>query len=321
MELKNSLNKYFYTLIILLFFCFFSNEVLAGTETCTTGLDTSYKTGDTTDVTVSFQGETDFPNDGMIDFQFDMDFDVSGATLSTCSFDGSAVLSININTLEVTRQSDGSTVMAFMPNSCTFNGIVNPSYVQTTDSYNCNTYDNALFLLDSGTEAGSSITVNSLSATNVEPADLNPASQGTVTVSFTTKNALSSSDKIKITFGSGFDLTSVGSSDGACSTMDGTITTSVSSQVVTLTRGGGSTQSAAAETCTIANVINPTSGGSTGTYTIQTTTLANQARDQDISVTADTILTCSNGTFFLSSLDDKLCGEEFYSRLILASVL
>lgn len=128
-----------------------------------------------------------------------------------------------------------------------------------------------------------------LTSTNVEPASLVAGASSTATVSFTAPSALANNGKIKVTFGSGFVLTGVGPVN--CSTMDNTIGFSVAGQVVTISLSGGSAQgSGAAESCTIAGVVNPAVSGSTGTYRIET--FLNDgvtSVDVDAAVAADTI--------------------------------
>ena len=72
--------------------------------------------------------------------------------------------------------------------------------------------------------------------------------------------------------------------------MDGTATVGVSGQTVTVTRTGGTTL-LATETGSVVlgNITNPPGSGSTGTYTIRTTTAGDVTIDEDGAVTADTI--------------------------------
>jgi len=131
-----------------------------------------------------------------------------------------------------------------------------------------------------------------LAATNVEPATLVAGATGTATVSFTTASlvAIPADGKIKVTFGANFDLTGVLVGDGACSTMDGTFATTRAGQVITITRqNDGTPEVAGAQTCTIAHVKNPGFAGSTGTYTITTTTSGDAIIESDGAVAADTI--------------------------------
>ena len=73
--------------------------------------------------------------------------------------------------------------------------------------------------------------------------------------------------------------------------MDGTLSVSISSNIITLTRGGGATQTTATTACSfvLSNIQNPTTAGSTGLYGIATYTTASVLLDDDLIVVADTI--------------------------------
>jgi hypothetical protein len=132
-----------------------------------------------------------------------------------------------------------------------------------------------------------------LSSTNVEPATLVASAVGTTTISFTTVSAVPSTGKIVITFptslGAGYILSSGGTSFATSSSFDGALSTSVSGNVVTITRSGGTSSAAGAKTILLSFVKNPNTSGSTGVYSIKTTTSADATIDQDLAVTADTI--------------------------------
>ncbi|MEK7632199.1 MAG: hypothetical protein AAB473_00215 [Patescibacteria group bacterium] len=138
------------------------------------------------------------------------------------------------------------------------------------------------------TTAVTATTAGVMTSTNVAPATTIVGVSNTATVTFTTVNSIAADGKVKVTFGAGFVLTSITSTGMACSTLTGgTTATSVSGQTVTLTRTGGDVEAAGAQTCTIALVHNPTSAGTTGTYTIFTTDTSNNVIDRDAAVTAD----------------------------------
>lgn len=145
-----------------------------------------------------------------------------------------------------------------------------------------------------------------ITSTNVEAATTVTSSTNVVTVSLTTSKAIPSDGKIDVIFPAGFNVASA--SGGTCSTMDGSFSTSVSSQTVTITRSGGSSQAAAVETCTINNIINPSATGSTGTYTIQVKDASNNISDKDAAVTAD-IMVSGNGGWDGGGADDDWCTD------------
>ncbi len=144
------------------------------------------------------------------------------------------------------------------------------------------------------TTAVTATTAGVMTSTNVVPGGTTVGTTNTATVTFTTVNSIAADGNVKITFGSGFVLTSVASTDMACSTLTGgTTATTVSGQTVILTRTTGDVEVAGAQTCTIAHVINPVTAGTTGTYTISTTNSADAIVDSDAAVTADTMFAAS----------------------------
>ncbi|MEI7512342.1 MAG: hypothetical protein WCK01_02680 [Candidatus Uhrbacteria bacterium] len=166
----------------------------------------------------------------------------------------------------------------------------NPSTAQTSGVFPITTRTAANASLDTGNVPGVVI-VNLLADTNVQPATLFTGAQSLVTVSFTTLDAIPSTGKIVVIFPSGYDLTQV-AGQGTCligsgGTMDGSFSTAVVGHTVTITRSGGSSVGAGPQVCTISNVINPSSNGSAGLYTIKTTTSGGTLINADQSVTSD----------------------------------
>jgi len=92
----------------------------------------------------------------------------------------------------------------------------------------------------------------------------------THTVAFTTADALPADGKIVVTFPAGFDLTAVGNADISSTTMDGSFSVSISGQELTITRSGGSSQSAAAENIIIADITNTDTAGASYTVDVET---------------------------------------------------
>jgi hypothetical protein len=148
----------------------------------------------------------------------------------------------------------------------------------------------------------SAVSAGGLSLTNVEPATLSVNATGTATVTFTTASLIPIAGKIKVTFGAGFNVS--GAASGTCSTMDGSFATGVSGQNVTITRSSGTIQSAAAEICTIASIVNPSSAGSTGVYAIYTQSSNSDTIDSDTAVAADTIVGGARRRILQTSFND-----------------
>lgn len=249
----------------------------------------SFVAGSSSTVTVTFTTTTTVPANGKIKVTFPAGFGVAGAAGGTCStMDGTFATSVSGQTVIITRQNDG-TGETGAAESCTINSVVNPTVSGTTGTYTISTTDSSDVVLDTDAAVtADTITAAALTSTSVVPASLVAGASSTVTVSFTTINALQATDKIKVTFGSGFNV--AGAASATCSTMDGAFATSVSGQTVIITRSAGSIQPFAAETCTIGSIVNPQVSGSTGTYTISTTNSSDAIRDTNAAVTASTIV-------------------------------
>jgi hypothetical protein len=92
----------------------------------------------------------------------------------------------------------------------------------------------------------------------------------THTVSFTTADPLPADGKIVVTFAAGFDLSAVKDADVSSGTMDGSFTVNTIGQELTITRSGGTDQSASAESIIIADIINTGTAGASYTVTVET---------------------------------------------------
>ena len=197
----------------------------------------------------------------------------------TCS--GTSTVTCPLGTL-ASGDSETVTIVVTPTLTGTLSNSASVADRQTTDS---STGDNS---------ASESTTVNpgALTLTNVQPESLVAGATGKVDVSFTIANPLSGDGKILVTFPAGFTLdsgesTAIGSDP---TSFDGNVSVSVSGDSVTITRSGGSQLgTGTAVTLELTNIKNPQVSGSTGTYTIKTTTASDLAFDQDTAVTADTI--------------------------------
>jgi len=145
--------------------------------------------------------------------------------------------------------------------------------------------------LDSAAAPGTGV----LTSTSVVPASLVQSAVSTVTVGFTTENAWPDNGKLQIEFptslGSGFAFNQGGTSAAAFTVGgDGTLSVSIASNIVTLTRSGGTQINAAtAVALTLTFVMNPDSVGSTGVFKLYTRTTADALIDSDTAVAAVTI--------------------------------
>lgn len=132
-------------------------------------------------------------------------------------------------------------------------------------------------------------TVGALTTTDVGLSSTRTNETVLATLTFTNPGSISiaTDDKLLFTFPAGFNVANA--LGGTCSSMDGSFATAVASQVVTLTRSGGTAQTAAAETCTISNLVNPSAAGDAGTYTFTVNTTADVNRYTDAAVATDLI--------------------------------
>lgn len=130
-------------------------------------------------------------------------------------------------------------------------------------------------LLGSATNA-----VAAISGVDVEPASLVAGANGDVVVSFTTGLALGPLTTVTITFPDGFDVSGAtkptdctGATGPGSPLGEGIKSIGIAGQVITLTYDGDifDIWEAGAKSCTIGNITNPETAGSTGTYSVATT--------------------------------------------------
>lgn len=245
--------------------------------------------GASSTVTASFTTATNLPNNGKIKVTFPAGFNLStiGVPVNCTGLNTNAVVSSVVGqVITLTLNAAGATVTAPAAISCTFPTITNPTTAGSTGTYTIITTDSSNVTIDNeNAVTADTITSATLTSTNVQPASLRVSVSTSVTVSFTTVNSLETDGKIKVSFPSGFNVS--GATNGACSTMDGTVAVSVASQMVTLTRTGITNAAAGAHTCTISGIVNPSTAGSGGVYGIATSNSADGVHDADAAVTAD----------------------------------
>lgn len=160
-------------------------------------------------------------------------------------------------------------------------GVIS-SYVGTTDLTSAEVEDEGVDANDIviATTAGGGLaltdtTVGALTSTSLTPATTANTHLSAYTVAFTTVGTtMLNESKVKITFPSGYILTSMSGNASHLSGLDGTWAISVSGQIVTLTQSGGGTTAPGAKSLRISNVRNPAATGATGTFTLTTTTSA-----------------------------------------------
>jgi hypothetical protein len=269
-----------------------STIIAAGSLTSATVVPASLVTSAYSNVVVSFNAASNIPNNGKIKITFPSGFNISSITSSdiSSSLDGDFSTSISSLTLTITRS--GGTAMKGSQTITIGNAKVkNPTTAGATGTYTITTTSSSDTIIDSNNAVPGNTLISAGALTNasVVPASLVASAYSDVVVAFTATNNIPNNGKIKITFPSGFTISSVVSAD-ITSSLDGSFTSSVSGQTLTVTRSGGTAQKGA-QTITIGNskVKNPSSAGTTGTYTISTTSSSDVVVDMNSSVTGTTI--------------------------------
>lgn len=253
--------------------------------------------------TIEFTTSAPIPADGKIVVTFPTSlgsgftFNSGGTTAiaSSSGLDGSLSLSISGNVATITRS--GGTVSDEGAKSITLTHVQNPDTAGSTGVYQIKTTANDGTIIDQETAVtADTITavVGDLSSVNVEPASSVVSVAGDVTITFNTENDIPSNGKIVVTFptslGSGFTFNSGGTTSATSQTMGGSLSVSIASNVVTITRSGGTdTTGGETESITLSHIQNPTSTGSTGTYAVKTTDSTNGTIDEDDTVGGDII--------------------------------
>src|SRR5581483_955569 len=180
-----------------------------------------------------------------IKITFPAGYDISGASVAgsaACTnIDGNDSGSISGQVFTITRSS--GTTSAAGAKVCTISGVKNPTVAGSTGTYTIQTSTSCDVARDQNTAVGANtITANALTSTSVTEGSLAAAANTTATANFTTVSSATATDKIKITFPAGYDVSAA--SGGTCTVFDGSFATSVSGQVVTITRSGGSSSGA-----------------------------------------------------------------------------
>ena len=281
-----------------------NNSVVEGTTvnpgalTSTNVEPESLVAGAVGDVDVSFTLVNDLAVDGKIMVTLPAGFTLSsGATTDIgadgTSFDGSESVSISGQDVTITR-SEGSVVTGGTVVTLELTNIKNPTVSGSAGTYAIKTTNSSDATVDEDAAVSAdTITPGALTSADVEPESLVASDVGDVDVTFTLANPLPADGKIVVTLPAGFTLSSGTATDiGTDGTsFDGSESVSISGQVATITRSGGTeVAEGTVVTLELTNIKNPTSVGSSGTYTIKTTNTSDVTIDQDTTVSADNIL-------------------------------
>jgi len=293
-----------------------TNWTITGAISSATVVPATLVCGVTGNATASFTTQNAIPLDGKIAITFPSGFNVAGAGFSSATgIDGTLTPSVAGQVVTLTRS--GGTSSAAGAKEIVLSGIKNPNDTGATGTYAIATKTAAAVSIDLNNSVTGSTIVNggSLTSTNVQPASLYAAAVGNVDVIFTPANPLPADGKIEVTFPitAGAWTFNSGGTTAATSpdaSIDGTFPVGIVGQVVTITRSGGTQSvSGAAKTIRLSYIKNPTTAGSTGTYTIKTASASGVTTgriDQDTAVAADTIISVNVAKWDLNMSTGKL---------------
>ncbi|MFA5392704.1 MAG: hypothetical protein WC306_03455 [Candidatus Paceibacterota bacterium] len=261
--------------------------------------------GTTGNAVISFTPVINIAAGDSVDVTFPEGFDITSAAYVNGNISAPGA-SVSGQTLSVTL---GTEITAPTAVSFTVSGIKNPPNTGSGSTYVITVKDSVGNPAQKAAAVTADTFVNggALSATNVEPATHYAGVVENMEVDFTTVNPIPADGKIIVTFPTGFVLSSGATTAATSTDIGGTLTTSVSGQVVTVTRSGGGSQLAAGSySLSLTNIKNPTAGGLTSVYSIQTNTSSASATtgriDIDAAVAADHIIGAPTATSITPAL-------------------
>jgi hypothetical protein len=277
------------------------SAITVGALTAASVTPASLVAGASGNVTATFTLANPIAKNGKISIIFPSEFSVGGVggNAAFTGLNGSVwVSSVNSQTVTLTGDDTGGTTAAGTVVSVTFGPVRNPQIPGTASTYTISTANNSSTAIDTKAGvAGNTFTVGAITSATVLPASLNAgANPVLVTVAFTTANPIPADGKVIVTFPAGYNVagTTVSSKTGLDGTLTQSVGTGANAQVVTLTRSSATVFSGGAVSIVLANIVNPSAVGLTGTASIQTTTSTGTVIDQNGAVPGNIITT---GTF------------------------
>lgn len=236
-----------------------------------------------TTATVSFTlpGGVNFPATGKVQVLFPTGYDLTGvgAPDASCSgtMDGDFTLATSTHVATITRSGGAAQVSSDgSAETCTIANVRTPAS-GSTGVYQIKLLNssNAVIAYDTAITADT-IVADSLYSPTLTFSGSLVGEHVTATMTFKPNGGILPNGKIVLVMPTGYRLDG---SSGTCSTMDGTFSIS-GSQTATITRANdGFVQTGPSETCTITNVVNPTTPGVTGTFTLRTTDASDNVID------------------------------------------
>jgi len=259
------------------------------------------------DVTFNFTTMTTIPDNGKIKITFPGSFvsAFDNAYIDGCNGIGGSFQSTSVaNTFILTRNANGGPSSAGAK-SCIFRKVKNPSSAGPTGTYTIQTTDSADSELDVDNAVASNIMgeVGTLPNTTINlESPLTKNKIGNAMLNFTTQYPLSRTAYFVVTFPAEFDMSQVSVSE-TCTGIDGTVGYSYSGGgVLRIYRNGpeGSISSGpGSKSCTIRNIKNPSTAGTTGTFSVRQFNFNDDLIQQNTSVPGVTIVepeTSTGGT-------------------------
>jgi len=220
---------------------------------------------------IDFTTYTAVPIDGKILITFPTGFDVSSAAYSAWSgFDGGQSVTTAGQVVTITRDSAGTESSAGTK-YITLSGITNHASADTTYTVTVQTQNTSETTLDGPTTSFYfSVCTNACHTSTYHiPWSSTISTSGKHTTKFTTADTVPADGKIKLTFASGFDLSST--TFDSWSGFDGGQSVSINNQIITITRDGAGNDTVPGDMYVVLDNI--TNHATAGTYyvTLETT--------------------------------------------------
>ncbi|MCU1378773.1 MAG: hypothetical protein JWN29_1756, partial [Acidimicrobiales bacterium] len=255
----------------------------------------------TSNVSVAFTLANALPSGALIEVTlpstpapFTANFGSATAT-TALSIAGTVATSVVGQVVTLTRTT-GASVSAGTVVTFSLTNVRNPTVTGITSTFSIVTRTSGGVLIDAASPAAVTIAPGALTLTDVQPASMAVGAVGLVTVTMTLADPLPSDGRLRVTFPANFTF-DVGGFTTATSTaavLDGTLTTQISGQIVTLVRAGGADVPAGSTvSLTLSRIRNPvtpalTTATTNTAYQLATLTSGLTVIDQDVAVAVDT---------------------------------
>ena len=239
-------------------------DITAGTLAGTSITASSYAAGDSPNYTIAFTTANVVPSGGNIRVTFDSAYNLAGLSTPRSVEAGSShtanvVASGNDIIITLTQEVEAAANVTMI-----VSGIKNPSYVKETNAFTVYTrHTNNNANIDYGTSSGVNITANVLTVGTVTADDYKAGATAEYTIPVTLTNALSSGDKIAVTFDDDYTFGSLSVSG------DVSGTAASDGQVVTVTLSSGVTADSEKDII-LSGTKNPTYVQDTSVFSVTT---------------------------------------------------